>query len=37
VAGELVAIQRQQQKQLRQSWFAAWESLDAERLRSWLK
>jgi CHAD domain-containing protein len=37
VAGELVAIQRRQQKQLQQDWFAVWKSLDAKRLRSWLK
>jgi CHAD domain-containing protein len=37
VAGELVAIQRQEQKQLRQDWCAVWKSLDAKRLRSWLK
>jgi CHAD domain-containing protein len=37
VAGELVTIQRHQQKELRQSWFAAGKSLDAKRLRRWLK
>jgi CHAD domain-containing protein len=35
LAGELVAIQRQQQKQLRLRWLTVWKSLAAKRLRRW--
>ena len=37
VAGELVTIQRREQKQLRQSWLAAWESVNSKAVRRWLR
>ena len=37
VAGELVNVQRREQKQLRQGWLGAWESLDSKSLRRWLR
>jgi CHAD domain-containing protein len=37
VAGELVNVQRREQKQLRQGWPGAWESLDSKSLRRWLR
>ena len=37
VAGELVNVQRREQRQLRQGWLVAWESLDSKSLRRWLR
>lgn len=37
VAGELVTVQRREQKQLRKSWLAAWKSLNSKQLRRWLR
>jgi CHAD domain-containing protein len=37
VAGELVSIQSQQQRECRAAWAAAWKAASAKRLRSWLK
>jgi CHAD domain-containing protein len=37
VAGELVTMQRHQQRECRDAWPAAWKAASAKRLRSWLK
>jgi CHAD domain-containing protein len=37
VAGQLVTVQRREQRRLRQEWLAAWESLNSRSLRRWLR
>jgi CHAD domain-containing protein len=37
VAGQLVAVQRQAMAEVRREWRAAWDDLDAKKLRDWLR